>query len=161
LNWDAAGAIGEIVGAAGVVFTLFYLARQISHSNTQTRINSLTALNTIYNDCFMPIYNSRENMNLWVTGLTSPESLPDVEREIFYLFMMRLMAPFETVVAQYHHGVIDELEFERYRSTFRNLVHTAGGQAWVAIRQMEFSPEAKHYLEMDAMCEPNANEDAA
>ncbi len=92
MNWDAAGAIGEIVGATAVVLTLVYLAKQIKDSSTQVKVNSLTALNTIYNDAFIPIYTSRENMNIWVTGLSSPEDLPDVEREI--LFMMRLIAAF-------------------------------------------------------------------
>ena len=29
MNWDAIGAVGEIIGAIAVVVTLFYLARQI------------------------------------------------------------------------------------------------------------------------------------
>ena len=33
MNWDAIGAIGELVGAAAVVGTLFYLAIQIRLSN--------------------------------------------------------------------------------------------------------------------------------
>ena len=33
MNWDAAGAIGEIVGAAGVIATLGYLAIQIRTTN--------------------------------------------------------------------------------------------------------------------------------
>ena len=32
MNWDAIGAIGELVGAAAVVATLIYLAVQIKHS---------------------------------------------------------------------------------------------------------------------------------
>jgi hypothetical protein len=36
MNWDAIGAIGEIVGAAAVVLTLGYLALQIRHSKQAT-----------------------------------------------------------------------------------------------------------------------------
>ena len=32
MNWDALGAVGEIVGAAAVLATLIYLARQVTHS---------------------------------------------------------------------------------------------------------------------------------
>ena len=38
MNWEAAGAIGEIVGAAAVVLTLAYLALQIRQSNKAARI---------------------------------------------------------------------------------------------------------------------------
>ena len=37
MNWDAVGAIGEIVGAAAVVITLFYLGTQIRHANALAR----------------------------------------------------------------------------------------------------------------------------
>jgi hypothetical protein len=39
MNWDALGAIGELLGAAAVVLTLGYLAIQIRHSNNQTAAN--------------------------------------------------------------------------------------------------------------------------
>ena len=148
MDWNAAGAIGEIVGAGAVVFTLFYLARQIKESSTQVKVNSLTALNTIYNDAFLPIYNSRENMNIWVTGLSSPEGLPDVEREIFFLFMMRLIAPFETIVAQYHKGTLEEEDFQRYVKTIGSIAQTPGGRAWIATGQMELSLQAMKFLEL-------------
>ena len=146
MNWEAAGAIGEIVGATAVVLTLIYLAKQIKDSSTQVKVNSLTALNTIYNDAFLPIYNSRENMNIWVTGLSSPEDLPDVEREI--LFMMRLIAPFETVAAQYRKGTLEGYDFQRYRKTIKGIAQTPGGRAWVATGQMELSTESMKFLEL-------------
>ena len=34
MNWDAIGAIGEIVGAAAVVATLVYLSRQVQLNAT-------------------------------------------------------------------------------------------------------------------------------
>jgi hypothetical protein len=38
MNWDAAGAIGEIVGAAAVVISLIYLAAQIRTQNAEARL---------------------------------------------------------------------------------------------------------------------------
>ena len=35
MNWEALGAIGEIIGAAAVLATLFYLAAQIKMKNRQ------------------------------------------------------------------------------------------------------------------------------
>jgi len=40
INWDAIGAIGEIVGAAAVVLTLFYLSKQIRHSADVSKVSS-------------------------------------------------------------------------------------------------------------------------
>ena len=41
MNWDAAGAIGEVIGALAVVVTLLYLARQ-TRSNTRAVIAAST-----------------------------------------------------------------------------------------------------------------------
>ena len=32
LNWDAIGAVGEILGTVAVMITLLYLARQLNHA---------------------------------------------------------------------------------------------------------------------------------
>jgi len=37
MNWDALGAIGEIVGAVGVIVSLLYLAIQVRSSSRQAR----------------------------------------------------------------------------------------------------------------------------
>ena len=40
MNWDALGAIAELVGAIAVVGTLFYLAVQVRHSKDATKANT-------------------------------------------------------------------------------------------------------------------------
>ena len=40
MNWEALGAIGEIVGAVAVVLTLGYLAVQILQNVAQVRIRA-------------------------------------------------------------------------------------------------------------------------
>jgi hypothetical protein len=41
VNWEAIGAIGELLGAAGVIITLGYLALQLRRSNDQARAATL------------------------------------------------------------------------------------------------------------------------
>ncbi len=51
MNWDAIGAIGEIVGALAVVLTLVYLAYQVRYAKTatldQNRLTRATAIREI------------------------------------------------------------------------------------------------------------------
>ena len=44
VNWDAIGAVGEILGAAAVLVTLVYLARQIRQNTRSTRSQSRTRI---------------------------------------------------------------------------------------------------------------------
>ena len=43
MNWDAIGAIGELLGAAVVFISLVYLATQIRHSSKSMRSQNLNA----------------------------------------------------------------------------------------------------------------------
>ena len=146
MNWDAIGAIGEIVGAVAVVATLYYLARQINDSTRQSRMASVAELNTIYNDSFMPIYNSPENMRIWVEGMADPDSLTTVEREIFFLFVRRLLNPFDTAVTQYQGDTLQLDHFHRYLEFSRDLVNTPGGQAFLAAVPHQLTPKAREML---------------
>ncbi len=50
MNWDAIGAIGEIISALAVLITLVYLARQIKHSaNTNEAGISSSSLDAYHN----------------------------------------------------------------------------------------------------------------
>ena len=40
MNWDAIGAIAELLGAVGVIASLVYLARQIGESREQMSQNT-------------------------------------------------------------------------------------------------------------------------
>ena len=40
MNWDAAGAIGEIVGALGVMASLLYLATQIKTASVSAKVDA-------------------------------------------------------------------------------------------------------------------------
>ena len=40
MNWDAIGAIAELLGAVGVIASLVYLAGQIRHSREQMGENT-------------------------------------------------------------------------------------------------------------------------
>ena len=45
MNWEMIGAIGELVGAAAVVATLFYLASQIREASRESKSSRWGELN--------------------------------------------------------------------------------------------------------------------
>ena len=50
MNWDAIGAIGEILGALAVFVTLVYLASQIKQSNDVSRFNASKDIMNQFNE---------------------------------------------------------------------------------------------------------------
>ena len=50
MNWEAIGAVGEILGAAAVLITLVYLATQVKRSNELSRFNATKEIVNQFND---------------------------------------------------------------------------------------------------------------
>jgi hypothetical protein len=125
------GAIGELVGAAAVVVTLVYLARQIRENSRQVRVSSITSINQLINEGFDPIYNSQAYSEIWFRGLESRELLDDFQRNLFDFFMARLMNSFCTALVQYQNDTLDETDFQRYVGVYRGIVASEGGRQWL------------------------------
>lgn len=48
MNWEAIGAIGELIGALAVVLTLVYLAVQVRHSKQLLERNEKIAFSQVH-----------------------------------------------------------------------------------------------------------------
>ena len=69
MNWDAIGAIGEIVGAFAVVLSLVYLAIQIRTQNKESRLASM----------HQTIAAQRESMTVFLEPHVSEDFLTVIE----------------------------------------------------------------------------------
>ena len=67
MNWEAVGAIGEVVGAVGVVLSLVYLGVQIRQGAAQTSLNTKALRAT----AFQNLLDHHSNIHLNVS--TNPE----------------------------------------------------------------------------------------
>jgi hypothetical protein len=87
LNWEAVGAIGEIVSAVAVLITLVYLAVQIRQNNRQieanTRVVRLAARGTTqeaFSRFRSLIWSSPEAAELYLKGCADYRALSPAER---------------------------------------------------------------------------------
>jgi len=78
VNWEALGAVAELIGAAGVVASLLYLAVQVRTSNRASAVEAKLASTRLLND-FVDLLIKRPDLNqLWLKGRESLDALsPD------------------------------------------------------------------------------------
>ena len=120
-NWDAMGAIGEIVGALAVVLTLAYLAKQIkqsvktSHASTNRSlqvayegINDLIVTNPRVNEVLKSIENPAR-------GQDRPDSV--LLRHLTY----RWFNVWQSAQVAFYHGQLSREEFDLYVQDFNNI----------------------------------------
>ena len=66
MNWDAVGAIGEVIGAVAVVVSLLYLAGQVKHMRETSVRNTRHMRNTGIREIFTSISSSPTLSDAWM-----------------------------------------------------------------------------------------------
>ena len=105
MNWDAIGAVGEVVGAAGVIFTLLYLAMQIRQSNRLARFQTYRDIMAQADEVNRLTMSDGELFSL---VFKAPESLTQAENERLYVWTVVLCNMVLNMQIAYDEGLIDE-----------------------------------------------------
>ena len=106
INWDAIGAIAEALGAATIIATLYYVARQIKQgnqalirSNEFARANSIHQISTAFNDVYSHLASDSGLADIYTRALAG-EQLTPTEETRFTSFVNMFVATVENLTAQ-------------------------------------------------------------
>ena len=88
MNWDAIGAIGELLGAAAVLFTLIYLAVQIRQNTSAVATATYESTMTGFNDINIVVAGNPALASLLDRGCQNPDSL-NSEEIVQFNFLLR------------------------------------------------------------------------
>ena len=115
MNWDAIGAVGELLGALVVIATLLYLARQISQTNKISKAAVARELQQKYSDLYTLIATN-QGINELVTRLRSKDYMAQSEEEEEQLesFTLLLGGLWLSTGVAHSQGQIDHDMYEVY-----------------------------------------------
>ena len=83
MNWDAIGAIGEVLGALAVVMTLGYLSVQIRQNTSREKLAQEFASNEYFNQLRMLVASDEELADIEQRGINNLSALSALERRRF------------------------------------------------------------------------------
>ena len=140
MNWDALGAIGEIIGAAAVLVTLFYLAAQIKMQNRELEKSNenVTAqlsfdINNMLINNFDALMRDKEFVEIYQKGMSN-QPLDEIETIQFSQFVNRWMALCESVIVATKAEVMFagdyDLDFLYGNPWVHKLISTEVGARW-------------------------------
>jgi len=130
MNWDAIGAIGEIVGAAAVVLTLIYLSRQLRQNTEALRSGAWQATQDSEHQFDALLTGDRELAAIFVRGLKEGiGAFEDDEAAAmqWWLIAKQLLDLFQTHHYQFELGLVEADWWQTWVSQYDQEIQESPG----------------------------------
>jgi hypothetical protein len=135
MNWEAIGAIGEIVGAIGVIATLLYLAAQIRQN---TKAIKGATLDSLTQHKQAELRWSSDIATAWRKSIEEPENLTPDEAWQMTEWMTAAFVARQNEYFQYEQGLIDDDSWAASTIAIRMILGSDWGRNW----WKEFAPHS-------------------
>ena len=150
MNWDAVGAIGELVGATAVVLTLAYLAIQIR----QTReMEQATSIRDMLDKAIDIMVHSSRNPGSFETlrkGVTNYSVLPIEEKDRFHEWATLTVVSTEQAMYMHQSKLLPYESWTVWEGFAAAIIASPGGAQWWADYKKVFNSELVGRLEKAA-----------
>lgn len=145
MNWDAIGAIGEILGALAVVLTLGYLAIQVRQNTHGMKVAAKLEIDKQFTSYTDLLLNDPDLFELQTRGLTGQE-FSTIDAAKFSLLMQRLTWNFSSMHYQYMTQELSEEDWHESRLLINWITASGGFRSWWETNQINFSYDFRNYL---------------
>ena len=147
MNWEAAGAIGEIVGAVAVVASLAFVGFQLRQNTRAMRLSSTNDVLTQFEEKIAWIADSEEVAGLFFRGVPNPESLEGMDRYRFTLACQGTYFYMAKAHYQFRSGTLDPEMWEAIRSQMSNFMNAPGMSSYWHNHGSNFPAEFRKFVE--------------
>jgi hypothetical protein len=139
MNWEAIGAIGEVIGAVAVVVTLVYLAAQIRHNTMSNRNAALQTISAQNADWLSLITQDDDVARIFRAGQKDLGSITGNDLVRYGMLMTQFCRVFG---AQHHQHINRALPDDIWQSSERSIQFTLqrrGARNWWSSFGYQFS----------------------
>jgi hypothetical protein len=130
MNWDAIGAIGEIIGAMAVVVSLVYLGRQIREGARASQAETELEAARMWSDFHARVAHSPDMARIWDLGHTKPEAMTEPDRHRFVWLVAEYFFLVEGLFKQQKHGFISPGTWSAHERTIAGLLQNEIVRKW-------------------------------
>lgn len=152
MNWDAIGAISELLGAIGVIASLVYVGTQVKASAKASRIESkLRLTDKLINFGDLLIENSNLS-EIMIVGRKNLESLSKEEYVQFSHLCQKAGWHFSAAYFMHKNNAISDEDFHEFRVTANYWTRSRGFQQWWEKGgNLAFTGEFKDFVEQEML----------
>lgn len=145
MNWDAIGAVGELVGAFTVVLTLGYLAVQVKQNTKGMLVAAKLEITNQYATYTDLVLKNPELFEIQRKGFAG-EEMSSLEYGQFNLLMDRVTWHFSSMHYQYRSQNLSSDDWHESQRLIRFVCRTTGYRSWWVIYSKNYSPDFRNYV---------------
>ena len=147
MNWDAIGAIGELIGAGAVIATLIYLAQQIKDSARASRSAAVTDATNVIQALYQELGTNSQSSEHFLKGLTDYDSMSEPEQFRWLMLMHSWFIGFQRSFFLSQEGTLDVGLRDSIGTAIVAVNHMPGLRQYWAQRRSFFQPEFVDWVE--------------
>lgn len=156
MNWDAIGALGELIGALVVLITLIYLAVQIRQNAQATRAATEMQATEMLRSWAEARASDPNYQRIW-NELAEGREISDNDKIQFVWTFSPLCVVAQGVLDQYEAGLVSEICWNNFERTLVGLLKIADFVTlWWEARDGSFSPSL--YERIDSVLRESPHE---
>jgi hypothetical protein len=147
MNWEAIGAVGEIVGALAVFLTLVYLAMQIRQNTKAIQASANHASVSEVNQVRTSMYENADLAQIYVQGLAQPDNLDEENRVRFRLLLHNIFLSGSNIQAQTKFTGLSQSTWESQLIILGRILSSPGGQWFWRGSRLEFEKSFREIVD--------------
>ena len=129
MNWDAIGAVGELLGALVVVVTLGYLAIQIRQNTAQQKREESVSIQRGQNELLSQLGDPAMIRSLAITADQGRAAKPEDQSRAI-LWLVQYLNNFQIVYDLHHLGSLEEDRYKMWESYAISFIACKGLREW-------------------------------
>jgi len=147
MNWDAIGAVGEILSAVGVIVSLLYLASQIRNQNSESRARAFSEVSLQWNYLLSDIAGNSGLAEIWYIGLSDHTKLDDVQKIRFYSQAARMFKMIEGFYLQRLNQKLSDETWSGLQNAVTDTCRAEGIKLWWSYRRNWYGIQFQEFID--------------
>jgi hypothetical protein len=149
VNWEAVGAISDVLGAIAVIATLGYVAIQIRQNTSALKSAATQATHDQSAAIYDLLAADPKLSDIFVRGLDEPDSLDRIDTARFYSFLMGVVFRYQNWYLQTQSQALDKEQLASWARVTRQISATPGFLRFWKERRHIFTPALVTYFEQE------------
>jgi hypothetical protein len=141
MNWEAVGALSQLVAAIGLIPSVVYLAIQARAQNKAHHRASLDMLTTQWGDLIRTVNDSDDFGRIYLDGLASFDAMAPVPRIRFGAYLLRVFRYWEAMYFHFEDGTLHPSSWKALEAQMADIIAYAGVQEWWRTRRHWYTEE--------------------